>query len=138
MGTMGFINEAAAKVLPPARLFRIYGAVRKPDCHDGLYTVDYKNWVTPMRDGSNLIGFARAFERENFLDVHATIDYESAVRLDIEVGKKSYFHPSWWYPFRSADVPGPYMIHLAHIELKPWPFPNTDVGPVEQVVWEMA
>lgn len=120
--------------LPPARLFRVVGSVRlPPELVPGKHEMDYSVWTIPVEDDGHLIGFARVQPRkgQDFLDVVATIDYESAIRLDIEVGRKTYLHPTWWFSLdRKSQVQ---KVCLDSLQLLPYPVRPTDDWPVTQV-----
>jgi hypothetical protein len=109
---MKLINEAATKVLDPARLFRIQGQIRWPVFEDrapgvALYTLQPWRPVTllvdllvPVMEDNKLLGFAYLEPVEqpgprDFVTVFATIDYRTALRLDIQMDRPLYFHVVW-------------------------------------------
>lgn len=92
---MELLNEANAKVLAPARLFRFSGYARLPK-----EPFEQTKWAVPVED-DYLLGFATIAEvREKDMRLIGALDYASAARLNIEVGMPMYFHPVFYEPER--------------------------------------
>jgi hypothetical protein len=79
---------------PPAKLFRAQTTIRLPGDEWSLVLL---TMLVPVRDGDKLLGFARVerYPDQSLLKVHAVLDYESSVRLDVEVDKAVYLRPTW-------------------------------------------
>jgi len=96
---MDLINEGAAKVIDPARLFRITGVIAWPDPAWKLPLV-ITTWAIPVEDDGRLLGFAHVVEDDLHpaepLRIAGTLDYATAVRLDIQVGRPVYLDPVWY------------------------------------------
>lgn len=114
---MELLNEANAKVLQPARLFRISGPARLPG---DTYYLQQGVWAVPVED-DYLLGFVHMTIGEKNILLSGALDYESATRLSIEVGIPQYFHPVFVEPRHTITQGGKRAMALDAVLLRLYP-----------------